>query len=81
MSDKYINHAHSLSTSSFIDVSNFANVVYTNAVKLENGEMSIQQFDDGLYISVPESLSREEELQRNSINYIKRTIITGSFNS
>lgn len=81
MSDNYIKHAYSLSTSSFVDVSNFANNVYTNAVKLENNEISIQQFNDGVYISVPENLSKEETLERNSINYIKRTIITGSLSS
>lgn len=81
MSDKYLKHAYSLSTSSFVDVSNFANNVYTNAVKLENNEISIQQFNDGVYISVPENLSKEETLERNSINYIKRTIITGSLSS
>jgi len=81
MNDKYLKHAYSLSTSSFVDVSNFANNVYTNAVKLENNEISIQQFNDGVYISVPENLSKEETLERNSINYIKRTIITGSLSS
>lgn len=78
MRDKYITHAYSLSTSSFVDVSNFANNVYSNAVKLEDGEISINQFNDGVYIAVPENLSSEETLQRNSINYIKRAIITGS---
>ena len=81
MNDKYLKHAYSLSTSSFVDVSNFANNVYTNSVKLENNEISIQQFNDGVYISVPENLSKEETLERNSINYIKRTIITGSLSS
>lgn len=81
MNDKYLKHAYSLSTSSFVDVSNFANNVYINAVKLENNEISIQQFNDGVYISVPENLSKEETLERNSINYIKRTIITGSLSS
>jgi hypothetical protein len=81
MNDKYLKHAYSLSTSSFVDVSNFANNVHTNAVKLENNEISIQQFNDGVYISVPENLSKEETLERNSINYIKRTIITGSLSS
>jgi len=81
MTNKYINHAYSLSTSSFVDVSNFASSVYSNAAKLENNEISIQQFNDGVYISVPENLSKEETLERNSINYIKRTIITGSLSS
>ena len=75
MNPKYLKHSGYLATSSYSAVSDFASTVHNNGLKVSAGQMTIQQFDDGIYIDVPSGLSDDETLQRNSINYIKRSMI------
>lgn len=68
MIDKYIRHAQLLTSSTNTTVANFANTVYTNAVKLKDGIITKEQFNDGVYIA-------ETDLESSSINNIKKCII------
>jgi hypothetical protein len=77
MNIKYLKHSSLLTSSSFSAVADFASIVHNNGLKVSAGQMTIQQFDDGIYIDVPSGLSDDETLQRNSINYIKRSMIIG----
>lgn len=72
MNEKYIRHAANLTSSSFSEVARFATDVYSNANNLK---------DDGVYMHIPDDISKEEALERNSINYIKRSIINGGYKS
>jgi hypothetical protein len=74
---KYLFFATMLSTSSYSEVAAFASVVSNNISLLYDGTFPMEQFDDGMFIDVPDGLSEEETLQRNSINYIKQCVIWG----
>lgn len=76
---KYILHSGMLASSSLADVSSFASTVHINALKLKNNEMTLSQFDDGVYMNVYGE--GDDYIQRNGINNIKRAIISGSFTS
>lgn len=68
MIDKYIRHAQLLTSSTNTTVANFANIVYINAIKLKDGIITKEQFNDGVYIA-------ETDLESSSINNIKKCII------
>lgn len=74
---KYLMFASNLTTSSYAEVASFAQTVTSGAVQYYSGEITLEQFNDGVYIDIPSGLDDEEKLQRTSINYIKDCIILG----
>jgi hypothetical protein len=74
---KYLHFARKLTNSSYSEVASFASIVSDNIGLLYNGTLTMEQFDDGIFIDVPTGLSVEETLERNSINYIKQCVIWG----
>ena len=74
---KYLYFASMLATSSYAEVASFSQNVVTNIVEYYMQHITLEQFDDGVFIDVPAGLSDEETLQRNSINSIKQCVIWG----
>ncbi len=74
---KYLMFASMLATSSYAEVASFSQTVVTNIVEYYMQHITLEQFNDGIFIDVPAGLSDEETLQRNSINYIKQCVIWG----
>ena len=74
---KYLHFASMLATSSYAEVASFSQTVVTNIVEYYMQHITLEQFNDGIFIDVPAGLSEEETLQRNSINYIKQCVIWG----
>lgn len=74
---KYLHFASVLATSSYSEVASFAQTVVSGALEYYMYNITLEQFNDGIFIDVPAGLSEEETLQRNSINYIKECIAMG----
>lgn len=60
------------------EVAEFASNVYNQATRLLNGEITLEEFDDGNYVIVFDSEFEHTKLAKNSINYIKRMIASDS---
>jgi hypothetical protein len=57
---KYLHFARKLTNSSYAEVASFATTVSDNIGLFYNGTLTMEQFDDGIYIDIPDGLSDEE---------------------
>lgn len=74
IAEKYIPHIKKLTENEDLEISTFALSVLHSTEKLINGEITIDEYNDGNYLIVFNSDFEHIKLGKNSINYIKTTI-------